>query len=452
MRRALPVISPKGALYVQLLLWVALAFTVSVVYSRRLWIPISIVILSALFVPVIAARVLVGAGLPRLEGTYPATFFIAVLAGTQLLLRMKEYVRDLSQSVILVIVLSTFVGAAAVVTYFVTGLSGLALLINQVVTPILLFVVIRRALADDPRTGRRLALVVIAGATVESVVSILVSMRLMEQPFAENYKLFYWYTADFKRALGTTDHPLVLGSFMLLAIALLVVIRNTALQAVLVTLFLATLFLAESRTGLFLSVFAIAFLLVRGHASLPSRLLLIVALTCAGIFSANSALTEGVTEKLADDSGSGAVRGIAVGYVLARISEFAVLGRGPGADVEIAREAGLGTSLENPFLVYAINYGAIFTALYFGAQFLIPLTARRRPRAVPGARLGALLVLVSAQTFSSLSAVSSLAAFVWVALALAAPPLVTPVEASEGRTRPYPLRCTRGRIVGVPEL
>ncbi|KQQ00914.1 MULTISPECIES: hypothetical protein [unclassified Rathayibacter] len=409
----------------QLALWVALALLLSLICSRRLLLPVSVVLLTTLLVPVVASGVIVGGGLPGLAGMYPSTYFIMVLAGSQVLLRLREYVADLAQSVPLVLALVLFIGAALVFTYFTTRIAGLSFVLNQIVAPVLLFAVIRRALADDPRAGRSLALVVVAGGAYESVVSILVWSGTIPQPFAASYENYYWFTEEFTRALGTTDHPLVLSVLLVAAVALLITVKNSALRTGLAVLFLVAIVLTQSRTGLLLSLVALGFLLLRSRSSLQARLVLLLGLLVAGGIYTNSALTEGISEKFVDDGGSGAVRGIAIEYVFSRFQDYAVLGLGPGSASRFATEAGLGTSLENPLLIYSIEYGAAFALIYFGAQFLLPLMARRSARSVPGARLCALLVLIAVQTFSSVSTSNSLGVVVWALLAIASPPLTT---------------------------
>lgn len=407
--------------------------TVAVALStvRRPWIPIAGAIAVFVLVPQVASATV---GVSFLSGMHLGTVVIVVTAGVQFVVRGREYVTDLVRSFPVYAALAVC-AAIVFLTGAMTGTSSSQFLVESVFGGALVFTLIRRALADDPRVGTWLPHTFIAVTAIEAAWAILVWLGALPQPFAEQYAAtYYWYTPDFSRALGTADSPLNLAVVMTAATCLLLGVRRLSIIAPCAALFLTTIFAAEARAALVLSLAALVVIMVRRRVpfvtfsaiGLTAGALLVVAVL------ALPDLTEGLVRKFSNDDGSANARQIGLDAGLPSALGFPVFGGGPDSAVSVARALGLGTSFENPVIMLALNWGVLGTLCYFGAQVGAILARSDRPRPVAGGRLAAVATLAAILTFSSIAFASGLGSIVWVVVAFAAPPL--PVSASVGGT------------------
>lgn len=401
----------------QLVLWIIVALSASLVLASRLRLLIAFSLALFILVPAVAAQLFVGSpgGIPTV---HPGGWVALVGVFVQVLLRLEESARLALQHKLLSGAVAMMTTAALLFTVTASGAANLGLIINQVIAPFALFILVRIELGRRSSSGPFLARVVVGLGAIQAVISIGAWLQILPQPFDSQLKSYSWYVpGDFVRAIGTTDHPLALATLLVLCIALLPSLRSAALQVVFGISFLATIFLCESRTGLLLGAVGLLLILMRRGASLGARLAALGALAGALVVYVSSTVSDGLAEKLVDDTGSAGARGLAIRAVLENWQDFALTGRGTGSNYQTARDLGLRTSFENPFMMYMVDFGLIATVVYFGALAIAVL--RPGTRATPGGRAAGLLVLAAVQTYSSVGSNSAVGAVMWLAIAFA---------------------------------
>src|SRR4029453_3852656 len=99
--------------------------------------------------------------------------------------------------------------------------------------------------------------------------------------------------------------------------------------------------------------------------------------------------------------------------------DYLIAGQGIGASYRVAVQGGLQTSFENPLVMYSIDFGIVFAALYFGCMAFLVL--RNAPRHhFRGLTLAGVLAVGVPQTYSSLATRSAAGIIVWTILAMIA--------------------------------
>jgi hypothetical protein len=297
------------------------------------------------------------------------------------------------------------------------GLTQVGFIFDQMIAPILMFIMARSLIAVE---GTRAALAVrntvLALATLQCLIVGFVVSHALPQPYLDYYLLQPWYTASFSaRQLGTLDHPLVLSVLFLVAIPLTASLRRGMLQMFLVGTFFTGILLTQSRTGLFLSILAMAFLAIRPKATVVFRLAIFLLGVVAGYILITQNVSLGVLDRLNFDGGSSLARAEAISVALTQWGTFLFQGQGVGSSFAIAAQSGLVTSFENPTLMYMFDFGLVSAILYFGTQFTLVLLGKS---ILAGSQLAALLGLVAVQSFSSVAAESALSSIIWILIAL----------------------------------
>jgi hypothetical protein len=233
---------------------------------------------------------------------------------------------------------------------------------------------------------------------------------------------YYWYARNV-RQLGTLDHFLALSLLISLALPLTVNLRRVWVQSLATILLTIGVLLTQSRTGLILAVAGLVFLFFRRSDSFRTKA---IALAGGGVLLVGSNLSSGVGARLANDGGSANVRGEAVSFFVHHIGQFLFVGGGSGSSYATGRNGGLTTSLENPFMMYSVDYGLAITVVYFGV--LLTLVVRSfiiRGHVLPGARAAGLFGVCAALTYNSISAETAAATIMWIGVALALPTTIS---------------------------
>ena len=156
----------------------------------------------------------------------------------------------------------------------------------------------------------------------------------------------------------------------------------------------------------------------RTRTSVWIRLLTAGGMVLAVTRLSGSSLAGGLLARLQDDTGSSEARERAAWYFLGEWPNVILSGHGLTASYDIARDAGLQTSLESSVLMYALDVGLILALLYFGAQAVTLLRfGATRPR--DGVFLAGLIILVTQNASSALGFANLTGTLTWLILGLA---------------------------------
>ncbi|MBD7919257.1 hypothetical protein H9657_13350 [Cellulomonas sp. Sa3CUA2] len=367
-------------------------------------------------VPAAAGALLTGHS-TGLLGIHPASWLVLAVVAVQLLHAPHDLARVVARRIHLVVALGLVIAVAALTTQQ-RGTGGLALLVDVVVVPTLMFLLLLAGIDDDPRGARRARDVVLGLAAVSAAFAIAQwatgSALLYESQFATRY----WFREDFDRWMGTLDSPLTLSMLLCVATPLLVGLRRAGVQFALVALFCAGTVVTQSRTGVVLVGVLAVWVVLRSQAPPHVRLLSLCALGAGTAALLGSGIVTGVAARFADDQGSAGARTDAFRFFAETWHEYPVVGHGLTASYRYAALGGLQTSLESSFLMYAVDIGTLFALVYFGAQALLVIEAWTRRAPLPGARVAATVAFLLPMTYNALAARSASGALLWTALAL----------------------------------
>jgi hypothetical protein len=406
----------------QLVVFLLASAIVALVTINRVWLPAAIAIGLYVSTPWIASSAIVGVGIPGIN-LAPPSYFVTVVFVVQVLLRPSVYARHVTRPLALFALLIVFVVSALYATFASVGTEGLIFIVNQTIVPLLLFSLIRQAIDDEPTSGRKLALSFIFFAALSAITAVLVWTGWLAQPFERYIELYWWYGYDEGRGMGLADHPLILGMASAIAIPLLVNIRRWWLVLLLVLIYGLAILVAQARTSLLLGAAGIVFVLLRVSVPKLVRILMFAAIAVTALIIAGSEISAATSSKIENDTGSGDVRLVALGYFLNNFWDFALSGGGTGASYNVARMAGLSTSVENPLFAYAVDYGLFASICYFVAQAMVVFSRRKWPRSIRGGMFAGAVAIIGAQTWLSLGTVNYSGGIIWITLALAAPTL-----------------------------
>lgn len=352
-----------------------------------------------------------------LLGVHPASWLVLVVAALQVLQAPADLARVVAQRLHLVVAMGLVVAVAALTTQQ-RGTGGLALLVDVVVVPVLMFLLVLASVDHDPRAARRARTTVIALAAAAAAFALVQwtagRMLLYETQLATRY----WFREDFDRYLATLDSPLTLSMLLCVAMPLLVGLRRAGVQFALVALFVGGTLVTQSRTGVVLVGVLAVWVVIRSQAPAHVRLLSLCALGGGAAALLGSGIAAGVAARFADDQGSAGARTDAFRFFAETWQEYPVVGHGLTASYRYADLGGLQTSLENSFLMYAVDIGLLFALVYFGAQLLLVGEAWTRSAPLPGARVAAVVAFLLPMTYNALATRSASGALLWVVLAL----------------------------------
>ncbi|RJT80914.1 hypothetical protein D6T63_06845 [Arthrobacter cheniae] len=309
------------------------------------------------------------------------------------------------------------IGICLVYMAVVTALSGRGstLLIDQLVAPYLLLLLIMRAIRQDENSVQILVKFVLLLASVQVLVVVLVFMDIVNQPFASMYTNYYWFEYLADRQMGTLDHPLTLGTLLVVAVPLAFTLKSPMGQSVLTIWLLVGILLSQSRTALLLGAIAILWLVFSRPAGAWVKWLSLVVFGVLFYLLTASNVGQGIVSRVIDDSGSTGARLQAIDVFLDNASGFLVLGLGPLASYEFAQLSGMTTSFESAILMFSIDYGIIATLVLFAAMSILACMSLD-----PLVKIATIFVLVMSASYSSLSTESIAGPLAFTLLAIAA--------------------------------
>ena len=208
--------------------------------------------------------------------------------------------------------------------------------------------------------------------------------------YPRDYARLSWFDPDdYSRWMGTADSPLVFAALLCVAGGLSLSLRRSVVRVPLLALFLVGTLIAQARAGTAVLCLILVYAVLRPTMALWARALTAVLFGAAAYLVLTFGLATGLADRIANDSGSGAARLRALRFISDTAGSYVGTGRGLTASYDVARNAGLRTSLESSFLMYVVDVGLILATLYFGLQVVLVVRYGRHGY-LPGATVAAL--------------------------------------------------------------
>ncbi len=399
----------------QLAVWVGTCLAASFLLRSHVRVLLAAVLVLWLLVPAVGSGLITGLTSGPLS-IHAASWLVFSIAVTRLLSDPGSLQLALARHFLLFLILG-IVFVAAFVSSVAAANGGMVPLVDQIAAPILYFLLLlSAAVRFDGMVAlfRTLLLVLVAVLCVIAVAQWHSGQVLF---YRSGFLTQYWFGRDSGRWMATLDQPLAFSLVLSVAAPLVAGLRRLWLQAGLLGMMAVGVLISQSRVGLVAVAVAAVVTLALGRTrpAVKTGMFLVMAAGAAAIVT--SPLFAGVAGRLADDTGSGQARGLALEYFLERWAEYAVVGEGIGSSYRVAVQAGLETSFENPILMYSIDFGIVFAAFYFGAMGLLVLRKLGAGN-YPGLALAGFMAVVIPQTYSSLATRSAAGILIWTVLAM----------------------------------
>ncbi|MFD5277267.1 hypothetical protein ACFWIX_06855 [Pseudarthrobacter sp. NPDC058362] len=400
----------------QLALWIGLCVVGSILLRSRPRVLLAAVLTLWFLVPAVGNPVVTGEPAGPL-GFHAASWLVVAVLATQLLHDPWSIAEALARHFFVFLILALVLAAAFLASRTSEEGGGMLLLVDQILAPVLYFLLLLANSVRQPGLVtilRSLLLLLVAVVCIIAVFQWLSGAPLV---YSSGFQTQYWFNPDTQRWMGTLDQPLALSLVISMAAPLVSCLKRASIQALLLVLMLVGVLITQSRVGIAVVAVSVLAVAVFSQRKLWTRLLMVLLMGTAAALLTSSPLVEGLYARLADDTGSAEARGLALEYFLTRWADYAVAGQGIGSSYRVAVQAGLETSFENPILMYSIDFGILFAALYFGLMLVLVL--RNAPgHGYRGLTLAGLLAVVVPQTYSSLATRSVAGIAVWTLMAM----------------------------------
>lgn len=350
---------------------------------------------------------------------HPAAVLTLMVFAVQWSRRPARMIATIERQPAMGVLLFALAVLAPLTAYLVTSATPpMVFGLEQVSCAVMLYTLVGAMLLERPQTMAWLRHWFLVAAVFESLLAV-VQMALGATVFYQKYYAHqYWYTPNFKRWMGTTDHPLVLSLLLCVALPLAASTRRTSARILVIMVIMAGLLATESRTGMIVGALEVLYLGTRSVGSWAGRAIVLALVVGMGFYAASSSLvTAAISRFTTDDGGSASVRTQTLQWFAQHVGDTWWLGDGFGQSFKVAAGAGFGTSFENSFVMYSIDMGLVLTLLYFGLLLAAVITGLRRG-SVRGPAMAALAAVVVPQTFSALSVRSTCAAIIWMVCAM----------------------------------
>lgn len=414
-----------------------------IVMRRRPAFIVLAAILLWLFIPYVAIATVWGStpGLSIVTNNHPATMLVLIGFYVVVLTDMPDLTRHVFRSGGTHFALGVFLIAVAIGYLFVAS-SHLGIILDQIIGPLVAYVLMRFHISHKDSVRRTVIFCLIGAAAVQASLVIVQSSIGRMIPYEHYYFVQTWFSLSNERWFGTLDHPLALGLFLACMTFLLAEIPSVALRFALATAFMIAILLSQSRTALMICAVGLVFLVLRSNARPWQRLVLVCAAIATPIIMWSAFTSSNTYNKFVNDGGSAGARTAAAGEFFRQGFGYLFHGGGSGYSFIFSANTHLTTSLENPFLMYSLDFGLIPTILYFGSMIWLLMTAsyRRECLHITLATTAAIVLILS---FSSIAAEGASAFFLWTMLALlprrSATFLPTPADPAIGITTASPM-------------
>jgi hypothetical protein len=350
-------------------------------------------------------------------GAHPATYLVLAGLLMQVLTNPRAVAAAVARHPIVVLVVTVFaLGAAG--TSVVMSSGGSRLLLDQIVGPFVLWLLVVIGATDDQRRLIGLRNIVVGAAVVQSLIAIAQARADSILFYARDYARLPWFDPEtYSRWMGTADSPLVFAMLLCVAAGLSISLRSGVLRVPLLVLFLVGTLIAQARAGTAVLCLILVYAVLRPTMALWARALTSALFGGAAYVVLTSGLVSGIADRIANDSGSGAARLRALQFVAETVGSYVGVGRGLTSSYDVARNAGLRTSLESSFLMYVVDVGLILATLYFGLQLVLLLRYGRHGY-LRGATVAALAAVGLQHVFSAVAGANLAGALIWAALAI----------------------------------
>ncbi len=401
----------------QLIAWIIVSLSAAVALRHR---PFPLLLSSLVLwclLPGAAAHLVVGHPMSGMT-LHPAAVLILAMFVVQVCVHPGQAGAVVAARFEMYAMLATACVVAAALGLMAHGLMSFGMALEQLCAPVAAFFLVGLCLKQNHGRVAVIHGVVVSLAAMEAALALAQFALASPVLFTSDYQSQPWFRSTFGRWMGTLDHPLVLGLLLAVAVPLLSGVRRTWALAPGLVLLLAGLVVTQSRVGLMLGSVSAVYLLAsrRSKAGAATVALLLLG---AGLYAQQAGYFEALAARVADDTGSAAARSYAWAYFLDHLADFSWLGAGMGSSYNTSDQAGLGTSFENSFVMYAIDLGLIPAVMYFGVMLACTIRAFRN-RAEGGLPLAVAAAFIAPFTFSGLSSRSVASCLVWVVFAAAA--------------------------------
>lgn len=400
----------------QLPLWIGFSLSLSFLLRGRLRLLIPIVLGLWFLVPAVGSSTITGVSSGPLA-LHAASWLVISIFLTQLLHDPRTLQRTLAKHFFVFLALALVISAATLASGTSPAGGGTLLLVDQIIVPVLFFLLLLSESLRGPGLVQFLRALLLGLVALVCIIAGLQWLNHDVMFYRSGYATQYWFNPEADRWMGTLDQPLALSLVVSVAAPLVAGLKSLALKILLLVLMIIGVLISQSRVGLAAVGISVLVVLLFSRHGFWIKATMLVILAGAVIALISSPLIEGVATRLADDTGSAEARALALEYFLTQWSDYAVAGFGIGSSYRVAVMAGLETSFENPILMYSIDFGILFAALYFGTMlFLVIRNAGRH--SYRGITLAGFLAVIVPQTYSSLATRSAAGIVVWTVLAM----------------------------------
>ncbi|MBF0807542.1 hypothetical protein E4U03_02775 [Rothia nasimurium] len=393
--------------------WLVLCFVLASAFaSRPVWL-FSAAIIIRILVPFYASNA-------WMVGLHMAGYLVAATAIMQLVLYRPRVIRVLLNSktelaLFSVLVVLMLVNSVSAYSSIIDTLMNLAIIY---LTPFTLYLLLKM---EIHRLGLRAIQVISVPFHLTMLYEFWLAMRqeetgeiLVYSQIAQN-ALWFQTSDDLGRSYGTLEGGLELSTLCVFAISMTYWVRNSALRIALIMAYTYTNLLGNGRAAVAIGIVVAIAVIVCARSSATAKIFSIVAGVFGFLFLYSSEAGQSIIEKMNNDGGSNQKRFDALTWVGNNFQHFIMMGY-PG-DRDLRASGQLSSSLENAYLIAAMGYGLIFSAILIMLQLYIVL---RNARSLSGAVMGlaALGVIFVNMTNSGFTTNSNSAYLIWIALGL----------------------------------
>ena len=401
----------------RLILILGLALVAALLLRTRPVIAVVMALVLWVALPSVAVREITGEAVGPMA-THPASWLVLATFAVQLMFRPGPLGSAVARHPLLTLNGAIFV-VGCLWTSQANGSGGIKLALDQILAPMLLFILLVASAHGSRRDTLLVRNSILALAAAQSVLSIVQAQLGRMLLFEADYETLYWFNPlKFDRWMGTTDAPLTLAYLLSVAAALALGVGNVALRFSLLGLYLVSVLITQSRTGVAILCAVILYAVLRSRMAIWARVLAALASLAGGYILLSSTLIVGFASRLADDTGSADARQRALTFIFGNWTGYLFAGEGLTASYTVARGAGLATSIESSILMYAVDVGWALALMYFGSQLALIVRHGVHRHQLIGVSLGALIAFLLPQVSSALATSNLCGTLLWITLGL----------------------------------
>ncbi|MGK9146003.1 hypothetical protein KXS11_00035 [Plantibacter flavus] len=399
----------------QLLVWILVCVALALILRNRPIVSVGLAISLWFLVPTVGGYVLTGQNAGPLA-FHPATWLVVATVAMQIIHNGPRLGDVLAQHVLLFSGLAVVLVVAFLTTRLGNYGGGMNLLVDQILVPVVLFLLILESATRERLLALRNLLILLTSIAV----AVAILQWSLKEPvvYAAGFESQYWFNPKHDRWMGTLDQPLALSLAVCVVTPLLSGLRHWWVRIPLLALMFAGALVSQSRLGLIVMIVAALYVIGMSTRSAGARIVGLVFAAAAIVAAALSPLATGVLGRVQDDTGSTRARVLALDFFAREWPDYFITGQGISSSYRIGSAAGLGTSLESSILMYSIDIGILFALLYFGTMVYLLVVARRTVT-MPGIMLAGVLAVIIPQTYSALATRSVAGVLVWAVIGIA---------------------------------